>query len=100
MSEQAYPHGRTKQGYGAYPSLVEMMNMKTESEQTYPHGRWTPMPTIAPLNWQPAQSMRAQQVKEEIAKEIAALKARGDYYTRLADQAYLQAQNLQKMTEV
>jgi len=67
------------------------------SEQAYPHGRWTPLPTIAPLNWQPAESMRAQQVREEILKEVAALKARADYYNALAEQAHCQALNLARM---
>lgn len=58
------------------------------------------MPKLTPLNWQPAESIRAQQVKEEILAEVAALKARADYYRKMSEQAELQWRNLEKMANV
>jgi hypothetical protein len=43
-----------------------------------------------------SESLRAQQVREEILKEVAALKARADYYQALAEQAATQANNLER----
>ena len=43
---------------------------------------------------------RAEQVREEIRKEIQSLRAKAEYYRQLSEQATQQADNLQRMANL